>query len=220
MLRFVAMVAVVACLPLMAQSPPKPAKLKKEQPHLKKIDPLLRQIKALRKQLQILQKRLDALRKRVEGIMRRHAVERLLARRKHHPQKQHLRNLKPAHKQMLSAHRKRHKRILKRLLQPTRRYGRMRGMPPWLWERDGEMLRRFIRRKIFFRRVMMLRRFLRHMQQFFIKRLQERIRKMRRFKPRISPRDIRDGLGFFIRRMLQEKLRRRIPPTAPQAVWF
>ncbi|GEM_PF-4882409 len=101
-----------------------------------------------------------------------------------------------------------------------KRLKRMRGVPPWLQGRDGQMLRRFARRKIFFRRAMMLRRFLQHIRQLFIKRLQERIGRMRRFKPRITPEDIRHGFGLFIRRMLQEKLRRRIPPTVPQAAWF
>ena len=218
MVRFVAMVAVVACLPLLAQNPKKRPRPKKKQPQLKKSDALLRQIKALRKQLLILQKRLDALRKKVEGIVRRQAAGRL--HRKHHPQKQRLRRAKPAQKRILSPQPRRRKRMLKRLRQPMRRYGHMRGMPAWLRGRDGEMLRMFIRRKIFFRRLMMLCRFLRYMRQFYMKRLQERIRKMRRFKPRITPQDIRHGLGFFIRHTLQEKLRRRIPPTAPQAAWF
>ena len=220
MLRLVAMVAVIACLPLMAQNPQKRPGHKKGQPHLKKSDALLRQIVALRKQLEILQKRLYALHKRVEGIIRRHAVKRLRARGKHHPQKQRLRRAKPAHKPKLSAHPKRPKGMLKRARQPLRRYGHMRGMPAWLRGRDGEMLRRFLRRKIFFRRVMMLCRFLRYMRQFFMRRLQERIRRMHHFKPRITPEDIRHGFGFFIRHMLQERLRRRIPPTAPQAAWF
>ena len=93
-------------------------------------------------------------------------------------------------------------------------------MPPWLHGPEGMMLRRLLARKSFYRRAMLVKRFLLRLRRMLGERILERIQKMRRFRPKIDPETIKRGLGEFLRRMMRERLRRHLPPAAPQAAWF